>query len=184
MCSVGPVVDARRIARDGLARQRVAAGGTAVWWGAQGFQVPRYGSVAPSTAWASSGTAYGACVWPRDLVGIRIAEVYGHGGKGEEQVALQHVVGGTRKHGAVEQGAAGGTIDAGVRGVSKQDLQWLLGPCAMSAKSTLLFAHPDSIVYRVTDSPRRIHAVDYVINLSVFPYRRQAAVPSARRCSW
>ena len=37
----------------------------------------------------------------------------------------------------------------------------------MSAKSASLFAHSDSIVYRVTDSPRRIHAVDYVINLSL-----------------
>ena len=41
-----------------------------------------------------------------------------------------------------------------------------LRPCAMSAKSAVPFARADSIVYRVTDSPRRIHAVDYVINLS------------------
>ena len=42
-----------------------------------------------------------------------------------------------------------------------------LRPCAMSAKSAFPFARADSIVYRITDSPRCMHAVDYVINLSL-----------------
>ena len=40
-------------------------------------------------------------------------------------------------------------------------------PCAISAKSAFSFACEDTIVYPVTDSSRRVHAVDYVINLSL-----------------
>ena len=39
----------------------------------------------------------------------------------------------------------------------------------MSAKPAFPFARADSIVYRITDSPRCMHAIDYVINLPQGP---------------
>ena len=59
MRSVGPI-SGREIARDGLAQQRAAAGGAAVWWGAPGFPMPRYGPFPASTAWIGSGMGYSA----------------------------------------------------------------------------------------------------------------------------
>ena len=56
----------------------------------------------------------------------RIAGVYGHGRRRGSQVAVQQVVGGSRRQHVVVQGSAGGRTDAGVRGVGKQDLQWML----------------------------------------------------------
>ena len=127
MRSVGPI-SGREIARDGLAQQRAAAGGAAVWWGAQGFSMPRYGSFPASAAWIGNGMGYCADGTPRDLVGSKIAEAHVHWGKHRERVMVQHVVGESRQHNVVAQGSAGGTRDAGVRSVSKQDLQWMLVP--------------------------------------------------------
>ena len=120
------IASARRIARDGLAQQRAAAGGAAVWWGAPGFPMPRYGSFPASTAWVGSGMGYCADGKPRDLVGSKIAEAHVHWGKHRERVMVQHVVGESRQHNVVAQGPAGGTNDVEVRSVGKQDLQWML----------------------------------------------------------
>ena len=56
----------------------------------------------------------------------RIAGVYGHGRRCGSQVAVQHVVGGSRRQHVVVHGSDGGRTDAGARGVGKQDLQWML----------------------------------------------------------
>ena len=119
MRSVGPI-SGRGIARDGFAQQRAAAGGAAVWWGAQGFSMPRYGSFPASAAWIGNGMGCCADGTPRDLVGSKIAEAHVHWGKHRERVMVQHVVGESRQHNVVAQGSAGGTRDAGVRSVSKQ----------------------------------------------------------------
>ena len=119
------IASARRIARDGLAQQRAAAGGAAVWWGAPGFSMPRCGSFPASTAWVGSGMGYCADGTSRDLVGSKIAEAHVHWGKHRERVMVQHVVGESRQHNVVAQGSAGGTRDVEVRSVGKQDLQWM-----------------------------------------------------------
>ena len=122
----GSQQNAYRRAGTGLVQQRAAVDGAGVWWGSQGLQPSRYGSFVTSAAWASSGVAYGASVQPRDLAGNRIAEVYGHRGDQGEKVGMQYAVEVSRRNSAVALGSAEGSRAARVRGVSKQDLQWML----------------------------------------------------------
>lgn len=56
----------------------------------------------------------------------RIAEVYGHRGDQGKKAVIQHAVGVSRRNSAVALGSAEGSRAARVRGVSKQDLQWML----------------------------------------------------------
>ena len=79
---------ARRVAGKGLVQQQAAAADAGVWWGDQGFAVPRYGQFTAPVALISSGAAYGAYSQPRDLVGNRIAGVCGHRRESGKQVAV------------------------------------------------------------------------------------------------